>query len=77
MTLVSTETISKFSLTTGLTANTPLVITHNLGTQDILVTVKDLNTNQKIIVGEGTYNINNVTIESTQTLNNIKITIIG
>lgn len=77
LSLVSSQTINKFSLTTGLTANVPLLVTHNLGTIDVLVTVKDLNTNKKIIIDEGLYNLNDITIESTQTLSNIKITIIG
>ena len=77
MSLVSSQSINKFSLVTGVTTNVPLVVTHNLGTTDVVITVKDLNTNQKIVVAEGTYNLNDVTIESTQTLSNIKITVIG
>lgn len=77
MSLVSSQTINKFTFVTGLTANTPLVITHNLGTNDVVIAAKNLNTNQKIVLGESAYNLNDVTIESTQTISNIKITIIG
>jgi hypothetical protein len=77
LTLVSSQTINKYSITTGLTANTPLVITHNLGTPDVMITVKDLNTGYKIGVDEYSYNLNDVTVESTNTLTNIRITIVG
>jgi hypothetical protein len=77
ITLVSTQTINKFSIITGITANVPLVITHNLGTPDVMITVKDLNTGYKIGLDEYDYNLNDVTVESTNTLTNIKITIIG
>jgi hypothetical protein len=53
------------------------VITHNLGTPDVMITVKDLNTGYKIGVDEYNYNLNNVTVESTNTLTNIRITIVG
>jgi hypothetical protein len=77
VTLVSSQTINKYSITTGLTANTPLVITHNLGTPDVMITVKDLDTGYKIGVDEYSYNLNDVTVESTNTLTNIRITIVG
>lgn len=72
-----TGNINKFVLTTGLTANTPLVITHGLGSQDIVISVRDLNTGNIIGVAEFGFTTNTVTLQSSINLSNIRITIIG
>lgn len=74
---VETNTTSKYSITRGFTASTTETITHNLGTDEVIVQAYD-STGVQVIPGTvQIINTNNVDITFSSTLSNIKIVVIG
>jgi hypothetical protein len=51
---------SKYIESTGLTANSAYTVTHNLGSEDVIVQVKDMTSNAKITVTIDNYQTNSV-----------------
>jgi len=76
--LDSTVIATKFSITTAFTANTPLVISHNLDTEDIIVQAWDnLNTITGLDVSLNTGDTSNKINVTTSTSGTYKIVVIG
>jgi len=72
-----TTNIDAFNLTTGLTANTPLTINHNLGTDNIYVKLTDITTDEEVFALVSGYTTNSVEIKSNVNVDNIKVGIFG
>ena len=72
-------TTNKYSLTTNLTANVPLTITHSLMTTDIVLSAWESTGNGDLVsyIGASNRTTTTVDITSTQTLSNVRIVIIG
>ncbi len=71
------STAYTYSQVNNYTANSPITITHNLNTTEILIQIIDTNTNQLILGSVSNYQLNSVDITLSSSLNGIKVVIVG
>jgi hypothetical protein len=69
--------VSKFALTTGLTANTPIIVSHNLNSLDVMAQIKDLTANELIVLSIDLYTLNSIRITSNVNIASIRVIVIG
>jgi hypothetical protein len=74
---ISVGTSAIYSEIKNFTENTPITITHNLNTTDVLVQIIDTVSNESIYGGIDNYQSNSVDVTLTQSLANVKVVVAG